>query len=165
VTSLQWLVLAVIALASFPTWAALHELSHVGAAAWAGPISSWSVRLWPSRIEGSWTWSSSKWTWRKVPRLSVIGWVFLAPRAFDLIACAALPFGAWMPELWQVAAWTLLCGGGLIDLGVGSVGWGSTSDLRRAATAIDFNPWVARVLGFATLAASAGAWTWLIATR
>lgn len=164
-TILEWTTVFLIVLQGFPTWANVHEFSHVGAARLVGPLSSWSVRGYPKKDEEGFTWASSKWTWKKVPSLGRVGAVFLAPRIPDLVACCVLPFGAGLETTWQVVAWAAFWGAGIVDLGFGSVGWSPSSDLRRAATAIGFSPWVGRVAGFSAIVLSVGLWGWLVALR
>jgi hypothetical protein len=158
VTWIEWVLVAGIVLTCYPTWATVHELSHVLAARIAGPLLSCTIRIYPHRGPDGWTYAGSVWTWKRVPRLPTIGLVFLAPRAADVLACVALPLGALLPYPWQKAAWAVLWGAGLVDLAVGSVGWGKASDLRRAATALGIPAWLLRGLGFGALASSVLVW-------
>lgn len=161
-----WLLLIPALPATFVLWAVLHEGAHLLGARMAAPISAWSMRLWPLRAEdGSWRWAESQWTWSEIPRLEIIGWVMLAPRLTGSLAGLMLPGAATLPENWMVVAWTVVWGGGVVDLAVGSMGIDRNSDLRRAAIALSLSPWFMRIGGWLLVVISVAGWLAAILVR
>jgi len=74
------------------------------------------------------------------------GIISLAPRIPDIVFAFLTPITALVNEPYCYIL-TILFGGSLIDLFVGSEGISDRSDLKRAADSLNINPWVLRIIG------------------
>jgi len=140
---------------AFFAWAAIHELSHALCARLWQDAHSFRFRLYPHRKGRRFLWASVTYNIVAVAEEWQLAAKKLAPRLPDVCAAIALPWCAGAP-LWV----SVLVGGGVVDLAVGSIGRSERSDLWTASWLMGINPWWLRAGGFAVALASVGCWAW-----
>jgi len=138
-----------LALPSFVLWNLIHETSHaLFAQRLAGAVTR--IKPWPHRVppNGSWVFAATYYDsidkkLLALPRRRF--WISLAPRIPDAVACLLVPVGLFLDGPWQ-AAWFVLLGAGAVDNIVGIIGASENSDLKKAANAYGWNPWLLRLV-------------------
>lgn len=157
-----WLVLFAVGLAipTFFLWCLIHEGMHYLLANWAVGVKEVTrLKLWPhiSPISGRFHFASIRFKLEKVMKPWHVPCYALAPRYPDVVAAFFFPV-AWFFSGWAFVLWSVLCGGGLLDLFVGSIGYHPRSDLRHAADAMGWGYWPLRISGFIIILASVTGW-------
>jgi len=136
-------------------WTSAHEASHVIASGIVAKITDVKWWLYPHRDEqGNFYFAKVQWSWDpNTVKPNDLAITYLAPRFMNVIAALALPFAVLFPLPWMIA-WIIFWGAGIVDFFVGSMGISEYSDLKRAAAALNINPNMIRVAGFASITLS-----------
>ena len=147
---IELLIAAALVLPTFFAWAAIHEFSHYVVARWRVGVKSAKFRLYPHKRRGRFMWASiTYWPERNsTPYDEAL--ICIAPRFPDALGCWAVAFAGLFDGMWFVI-WTVVFGGAVVDLIVGSIGWNPHSDLRKVAAAANKSPWMFRIGGAVTL--------------
>lgn len=143
----------------YPFWALVHEYSHILTAHLITGVKSHRVSILPTYKDGHWRFAHAQWTAASEPSQTGRALIYFAPRIPDLVGALAFSLTALVPWPWP---WALFWSGALIDLGVGSWGKSSDSDLRRFCELTGVDPWRMRVGGFAVIVVClVSVWSWI----
>lgn len=151
----EWVLLVLELPVVWFIWTALHELSHVALAKIFLNVVKVNYWLYPHYDNNNFYFARVQYFHdlsKDTTRLQE-SFIYLAPRVMNLIAAISLVFFSWLPTPWNYV-WFIFWGAGLVDFIVGSLGISPYSDLRRAADALQINPYILRIGGFAIIALS-----------
>jgi len=144
---------------SYVAWTYFHEISHVIAASKTAGITKYSINVFPTfsprLLFGYCDYDLKR---KLTAREQVI--VSLAPRIPDAVAVLAFPVVGYLGNVVDPAfaiMYGVFWGAGIVDLMVGSMGMSPHSDLRKAATDGNINPWKLRLAGWGAVLLSVGA--------
>jgi len=143
-----FILLAIIPL--FILWAFIHEMSHFLMMKRFVTVSWWKMKLYPHISEYGFRWAAIECRIEQELSEKQKVMVALAPRIPDIIALCLFPLAYIMPGWWSIV-WLSLCGAGIVDFAVGSIGYSKHSDLRKASTLLDISPWWLRIFGFSLI--------------
>ena len=150
---MNWILL-VLVIPLFFLWVFLHEMSHILAVHGTIEGKRWQIKMCPyTSDKGSFRWAGYSYVSKRKPNSKELVMISLAPRIMNLVAVIAFPFGVFFSGL-SAAIWFVFWGAGLVDFGIGSIGYSVDSDLRVASVAMGLKPWVLRVAGFSLLVAT-----------
>ena len=150
---------------TFYIWAWLHERAHVYVADRLIGVVHYHISLRPRRYKGGIRWAEvSYYLWRTPTEREKL-WIALAPRVPSAVGVLLAPAGSWLAVQgllgpYLLLAWTVLLGGGVVDLITHSIGSHDRSDLQRAARYSGLSPWLYRIVGMSVAALSIGVWAW-----
>jgi len=137
------------AIVSWLLWNVIHEMSHVVAAKAFGKVKSWTIKPYPHMHNGSFRFAGAYWDWEgDPPATAARGMISLAPRIMNFLAIELIIITFFLSGMAKLLL-LIFCLGGVVDMFVGSIGYGKRSDLRRGAERLEISPWKIRTAGLA----------------
>lgn len=146
-------IYALTALAAFFVWAAIHELSHLFAVKQYRKDVQSSIKLYPHRSDGRIVFAEALWNCTPDLTAKEFAVVSFAPRITDILGVLATVIVCHVTGAFGHVL-TVLLGGSIVDLMVGSTGISEESDMRQYAAGWSVSPWVFRISGFAAAVAA-----------